>query len=191
MSPWFRRRESTVNINVTLKYAHCRRKRAKVERVPFEVVIPTDLLLGGWRQLFPAERMVVFGGQPTSNGIVITSLVDVTEANPTAAHVRAHPDKLAQALLDFERTGAHFAMWLHSHPGEGPRSTQPSHIDIAQEVSLREFYSDRLISLIAVKDGWLRVWGHNALERTCRLRWRGRGLETSREDVNVYRLQHH
>src|SRR5882672_3091556 len=67
------------------------------------IIIPTDLMFAAWRQLFPAERMLVFGARQTKRGIRVTSVSDVTEPRPSAAHVRACPERLATSLIDFER----------------------------------------------------------------------------------------
>src|SRR5262245_48086248 len=78
------------------------------------VSIPTDLMFAAYRQLFPAERMVVFGGRRRQGRVRVTSLVDVTEPHPSAAHVRACPQRLSEALIDLERTASHLAIWMHS-----------------------------------------------------------------------------
>src|SRR5688500_8892867 len=110
---WFRgRKHPSMKIDVTIAVSETRRKRApRIQEMKSEIVVPTDLLLIAWRQLFPAERMVVFGGRVVDAGVAITSHVDVTEPNPSSVHVKACPQRLAQALIDFERTGVHLAMW--------------------------------------------------------------------------------
>jgi proteasome lid subunit RPN8/RPN11 len=152
------------------------------------LTIPTDLMFSAWRQLFPAERMLVFGARPTKYGARITSLSDVTEQRPSAVHVRACPERMATALIDFERTGAHLGIWVHSHPGTGLRATFPSEIDLNQDKDLRQHYSDRLVGIIVVRDGWLRVWGEAITESRVRVRWSGRGIESHPGEAHVYRL---
>jgi proteasome lid subunit RPN8/RPN11 len=161
---------------------------AAVERDEHRIVIPTDLMFAAWRQLFPAERMFIFGARQTKRGIRATSLADVTEPRPSVVHVRACPEKMATTLIDLERTGAHFGVWVHSHPGEGSRATFPSVIDLNQEKDLRRHYSDRLIGIIAVRDGWLRVWGEAIKSDRVRVHWSGRGIEAHSGEAHVYRL---
>ncbi len=153
------------------------------------VLIPTDLMFAAWRQVFPAERMAVLGGRRTARGVRVTSVVDVTEPQPSAAHVRADSRRLSTALVDLDRAGAHLAVWMHSHPGEGARATHPSGIDLTQERDLRRHYSDRLISIIVVRDGSLRVWGHAVEERRVVIRWIGRGINKHPGgEPNVYQI---
>lgn len=94
---------------------------------------------------------------------------------------------MAQALLDFERTGARLALWMHSHPGDGPRCTHPSDIDLRQDKDLREHYPN-ILGVIAVRDGWLRFFGSPIERDLVQLQWRGRGVEQGSDDRNVYRL---
>jgi proteasome lid subunit RPN8/RPN11 len=152
------------------------------------VVIPTDLMFAAWRQLFPAERMVVFGGRTTRRGVRVSSLSDVTEPTPSAAHVRACPAKLGTALVDLDRTGSHLAVWMHSHPGEGARATHPSTTDLNQDRDLRLHYSDKLVGIIAVRDGWLRVFGEAVERGQIRLGWLGQGIQEAQGERHVYRL---
>ena len=156
------------------------------------VAIPTDLMFAAFRQLFPAERMVVFGGRRTDERVVLTSFVDVTERRSSPVHVRACPQKLGQALLDFERCGAHLALWLHSHPGVGTLATYPSDIDRHQEERLRAHYSAHLLCAIAVADGHLRFWRHAAGASTA-FTWEGSGVKSCPHNHEVYKLavSHH
>src|SRR5947208_3594305 len=95
------------------------RRSRPAERDDRPIIIPTDLMFAAWRQLFPAERMIVFGARQSKRGVRVTSLSDVTEPRPSVVHVRACPERMATSLIDFERTGAHLGVWVHSHPGEG------------------------------------------------------------------------
>lgn len=152
------------------------------------VTIPTDLLFSAFRQLFPAERMLVCGAIRSRHHIRLSSVVDVTEASPSPVHVRACPARLAQALIDFEHTGSHLALWLHSHPGTGALATHPSDIDLNQERQLREHYASHLLCAIATRDGHLRLWGHAIQSGLVSVRWRGRGVQPLRENSHVYKL---
>ena len=77
---------------------------------------------------------------------------------------------------------------MHSHPGSGPGATHPSDIDLRQETQWRQHYSGRLISLIAVRDGYLRVWGTAIRERQVRLRWLGTGIDAVVGEPDVYKI---
>jgi proteasome lid subunit RPN8/RPN11 len=164
------------------------RRLPEAEKADDRIIIPTDLMFAAWRQLFPAERMLVFGARQTKEGICVTSVSDVTEPRPSVAHVRACPERMATALIDFERTGAHLGVWVHSHPGEGSLATFPSDIDLNQDKDLRRHYSNQLIGIIAVRDGWLRVWGEAVKQARVRVQWSGRGIEPHPGEDHVYRL---
>lgn len=155
---------------------------------PTEIIIPTDLMFAAWRSLFPAERMMVFAGRGTARGFRITSASDVTESTPSAAHVRACAEKMTRTLVDFERTGVHLAVWVHSHPGGGLRATFPSSIDLKQYADLQCHYSERLIGIIVVRDGYLRVWGSGIIRGRVKVRWLGTGIQHDGER-DVYRLK--
>lgn len=153
------------------------------------VMIPTDLILCAWRQVFPAERMVMLGGRRTKSGVRVTSMSDVTETEPSPVHVRADAARLAMCLLDLERAGAHLAVWMHSHPGEGAVATHPSGIDIRQEEGLRRHYTGNLVSIIVTRDGCLRVWGSAVAQGAVKVRWVGSGVVRHQNGgTNVYQL---
>ena len=187
---WFRHANPKIEVVVRLEIPRTNRPALKRELdSTSRLVIPTDLMFAGWRHLFPAERMLIFGGHKTARGIRVTSFSDVTESKPSAIRVRACPDRMARALIDFERTGAHLAVWMHSHPGEGPRSTHPSSIDLKQEDDFRQHYSDRLVCIIAVQDGWCRHWGQTIERGDVRIDWRGQGVDDHTGEPHVYRLK--
>ena len=152
------------------------------------ITIPTELIVAALRQLFPAERMVILGGRQTHKGVRVTTVTDITEAQPTTVHVRACPRRLTQTLVDYERTGAHFAVWMHSHPGKGPCATYPSSTDLNQEADLRQHYSKKLLCVIAVADGWFRVWGEAISRDLIAVRWLGDGIEFHPKDPHVFRI---
>lgn len=191
--PWLRRRHPTTSIDIRITFGEPTAPAPpQTQHVSLEpgnrVVISTDLMFAAWRQLFPPERMVVFGGRSTQSGVSVTSLWDVTEPRPSSGHVRAAADKLGVALVDFERTDTHLAVWLHSHPGEGLRATHPSITDRNQDRDLRLNYSQRLVGAIAVRDGWLRLWGEAIDRGQAQVEWLGRGIEPVTGEPNVFRL---
>ena len=186
--PWNHGVELTVLFPPSLGQRDTEPRAARSELLDQAVFIPTDLMVTAWRQLFPAERMIVFGGRTTRRGVRITSASDVTEAKPSAVHVYACPERMTRTLVDFEHTGAHLAIWMHSHPGEGPGSTYPSVTDLNQEKELRRHYSERLVNIIAVRDGWLRLWGPAVENDAVKVQWMGDGIESQPGDVHVYRV---
>ena len=95
---------------------------------------------------------------------------------------------MTNCLIDFERTGAHLAVWAHSHPGEGLWSTHPSEIDRKQDQDLRRHYSERLIGMIVVRDGWLRIWGEALETPGLEVLWNGQGIDAT-GDPHVFRLR--
>lgn len=177
--------ETRVRLSIDVHHHHhSRRDRAT------RVVIPADLVMSAFRQLFPAERMIMFGGHRSASLIRVTSMVDVTlDAAASGVHVRACASRLGAYLLDLEKTGAQLVAWMHSHPGVGPASTRPSATDIRQEGVLRDDYSNDLISIIAVADGWFRLWGSGIDRRGLKISWQGQGIAQSKEVPNVFRLQ--
>lgn len=152
------------------------------------LTIPTDLLLAGWRGLFPAERMMLVCGRTTKAGLTATSIRDVTGPAASASHVAACPELLAKALMDFEMSGGRLVAWLHSHPGVGSLATHPSTVDKRQDADLRRDFGDRLVGLIATRDGHVRVWGSAVAEGTVAVQLEGRGIEPMEGEDHVYRL---
>ena len=151
------------------------------------IYVPSELLLQAHDLLMPAERMGVIGGRLIGDRFILSTLHDVT-GRGSLAHVTADPAKLARALISLERAGASLAGWIHSHPGSGPWATTPSGIDRAQYADWIRPYSDRLVGLIVVRDGYVRVWG-DAVERgTTRVEMLGDGVRKVKEARHVYRL---
>lgn len=185
----FGRRASSGHTPLPLGYALPERERGTRRCVRTRVEIPTDLLFSAFRQLFPAERMIVMGGRKVRGTVRVSSVMDVTELRPSVTHVRSDPLKLATALLDLSRSAAHFALWLHSHPGAGVLATHPSSVDLAQDADLRRHYSCNLVGLIATVDGTVRAWGRPVSEGAVAIRWIGSGISAVPGEEHVYRLQ--
>ena len=135
--------------------------------------------------------MLIMGGRTHRQSIKATSIMDVTETRPSISYVRADRARLATALVDLSRSGAHLAIWVHSHPGTGASATFPSAIDLRQEEDLRRHYSNRLVCLIAVRDGFVRVWGRAIDDGSAVVRWQGHGISPQPGEQNVYRLELH
>ena len=122
------------------------------------VALPTDLLYALHSATMPPERMAIVAGRRDSDTVMIGAAWDVTGAC-TAGHCRADPAKLPQALSCIGSAGCYMALWLHSHPGEGADWTRPSSIDLRQHQDWIADYSPYLISAIAARDGFIRLWG--------------------------------
>lgn len=90
--------------------------------------------------------------------------------------------------MTFERAGVQVAGWLHSHPGSGPGATMPSHIDRRQYAEWRRHYGDRLVGIIVVADGHVRLWGDAVESGHLRVELVGTGVHQLQEDHHVYRL---
>lgn len=149
--------------------------------------IHTDLIIAAWRQLFPAERMLLLGGRRQGDASQATSFRDVTGEKRSRAYVKASASLMHEALMDWEAAGAHVVAWIHSHPGSGPQATHPSEIDRHQDRDLSEAYGTRVLGVICTHDGWLRLWG-DAIDRgRVHIQLVGRGLLRT-EQHNVYRL---
>jgi len=154
------------------------------------VRVPTELLYNASMGLFPAERMAIFGGRRTGHAITLGPMFDVTSDGPetSCAHVCANPNRLRVALLGIERAGAHLAGWVHSHPGLGPRATEPSTVDRAQHKDWVRDYTITLISIIVVADGVVRFWGTAVENRTVQIEIIGTGLTPVPGYRHVYQL---
>jgi proteasome lid subunit RPN8/RPN11 len=152
------------------------------------VLVPSELLYQAVHQLCPAERMGVMPVRSIMGRTVLGSLHDVTGVGQPV-HVRADPARLAAALIGFERAGAALGGWIHSHPGLGPGATMPSNIDRAQYADWLHDYSQRLIGLIVVADGFVRFWGDAVESGSTHIEIVGDGVCQLRGHRHVYRLE--
>jgi len=151
------------------------------------VVVPDELMHKSYQSLFPAERMLVVGGQRLSNTTRLTDVFDVT-GDQSGGHVRADPTLLARALIGMEQSNTFLAGWLHSHPGFGPAATYPSPIDLKQHQDWIQDYSPNLLSMIVVKDRWVRFWGTGLESGQIEVELVGYGLIRESKHGYVYRL---
>jgi hypothetical protein len=140
------------------------------------------------QSLFPAERMIVGAGRRSDKVVTIEALFDVT-GNANAGGVKAHPDRLGQALIAMSQSGTHFALWIHSHPGRGPGMTHPSSIDLRQHADWLKNYSPDLVSAIMVEDRYFRFWGTALETGTMAVSVMGDGVASVSADEHVYRLE--
>ncbi len=151
------------------------------------LVVPSELLYQAHHALFPAERMLVLGGRTERETIRLGAAFEVTGANGMG-HVKADPDRLAQALIAMDRADCFLGAWFHSHPGRGAASTHPSSTDLTQHQDWIADYTPRLVSAILVEDGWIRFFG-TALERhEVQIAVTGSGVSTMEDDGYLYRL---
>ena len=154
------------------------------------VVIPSDFLYHAVATLFPPERMTVIAGRRRLGRSELGVSYDVTGRGPQThrAHVQADPERLRTALIGFELAGVELAGWMHSHPGTGPSATTPSDIDRAQYKDWTRDFGARLLGLIVVADGFVRVWGDAIDSGLLRVEIVGRGVQIVRGHRNVYRI---
>ena len=157
------------------------------ERRRTTTYVPSDMLLHASTALMPAERMGIIAGRWIGHHFLLTTLYDVTGA-AHRAHVRADPDALGRALLAFERTGAELAGWIHSHPGSGPLATSPSRIDREQYEQWKRDFGSRLLGIILVRDGHVRLWGDGIETGRVRVELLGNGITPVLGHHHVYRL---
>lgn len=164
--------------------------RATTELAVPVVCVPAELLYHASTALFPAERMAIIGGRRTGRAITFGPTFDVTSdgLGTGRAHVRADPDQLRGALLGLERAGAHLAGWIHSHPGLGPRATEPSTTDRAQHQDWVHDHSSALVSIIVVADGVVRLWGTAVESRAVRIEIIGSGVTQVPGYEHVFQL---
>lgn len=155
---------------------------------PRKVRINSDLLYQMRHQLFPPERMLVASGKRQSDSIEIRAVFEVT-GQATAGHVRAEPNKLGQALISMDLTETYFALWVHSHPGNGKASTGPSGTDVRQHADWLQHYSSDLVSAIMVCDGWIRFWGTAVESGRLHIEVIGPGVMKEDTDEAIFRLE--
>jgi proteasome lid subunit RPN8/RPN11 len=177
-----------VHVNVAINGVTATGNQLEIE-LGRRVIIPADLMLGAWRQLFPAERMMVFGGRKIRTGAHVTSASDVTRIPESPVHVHACPEKLTRCLVDLERTGAQLAAWVHSHPGRGIKATFPSDIDRQEHEKLRRDFGDDVVGIIAVEDGWLRAFSLPVQGSQLEVTWLGSGIESAPGEPHVFRIR--
>jgi proteasome lid subunit RPN8/RPN11 len=151
------------------------------------IVVSNELLQKSYQSLFPAERMLVVAGQRSGDIIRLTDVFDVT-GDQSGGHVRADPTLLARALIGMEQSNGFLAGWLHSHPGFGPSATYPSPIDLKQHQDWIQDYSPNLLSVIVVKDRWVRFWGTGLESSQIEVELTGYGLIRESKHGYVYRL---
>ena len=151
------------------------------------IYIPTDVLIHAATALLPPERMGVVAGRWMHRHFVLTTMYDVTGA-AHRAHVRADPQAISRALVEFDAAGVELALWIHSHPGAGPLATTPSAIDRHQfQQWTRDF--DRLLAAIVVGDGYIRLWGEPLEAGRVRIELMGEGLVAVGGQNHVYRIR--
>lgn len=151
-----------------------------------EVIVPVDLLYQAHACLFPAERMVVVGGQG-GHFTRLGALFDVTGDSQTTL-VKNHPRRLAQALIVFQKAGSRMAAWGHSHPGLGPGATHPSHTDLNQHADWIRTYTPNLVSFIVVEDGFIRFFGTALDHKRIALTLTGSGITPENPHEHIYRI---
>lgn len=151
------------------------------------VVISEDLLHEAYQLLFPAERMLVVAGQRMANTTRLARLFDVT-GDQTGGHVRADAALLGRALIEMDQSESFLAAWVHSHPGVGPAATCPSSIDLRQHQDWIRDYSATLLSIIVVKDRWVRFWGTGLETGQIEVELLGHGLIKENIHGYIYRL---
>jgi hypothetical protein len=152
------------------------------------IVISEELLHESYKALFPAERMLVVAGRRIGETTRLTDVFDVT-GDQSGGHVRANPALLGRALIEMDQSNAFLAAWQHSHPGLGPAATHPSPIDLRQHQDWIQDYSSNLLSMIMVKDRWVRFWGTGLESGRIEVELMGFGLIKENKHGYVHRLE--
>jgi hypothetical protein len=152
-----------------------------------EMVISSMLLYQLHHSLFPAERMLVGAGRKNGQLIEIEGVFDVT-GKSSNGYVKADANRLARALIAMGETERYFALWVHSHPGQGRNMTCPSSVDHAQEADWLKDYSSDLINAIVVEDRYIRFWGRAMEEGRVTVKISGPGI-IKEPEPDLYRLE--
>lgn len=170
------------DLQVTLE--HLIRLRAEQRAT---ILVPADILHHAVDVLMPAERMGVSAGRLTAGRLMLTTMYDVTGI-AGHVHVRADARKLACALTGFDRSGVELLAWIHSHPGSGAGATLPSPVDRQQYADWVRHYTDQLVGIIVVEDGFVRFWGDAVERNRVRIAIVGQGVRRVEGAQHVYRL---
>jgi hypothetical protein len=132
----------------------------------------------------PPEKMFVVAGRIAGNRAVLGSAFEVTGTS-NGGHCRADPSRLGRALIAMANTETVLAVWLHSHPGLGAEATRPSNTDLRQHEEWIVDYSTRLVSAIAVSDGYIRLWGDAIEQGSVRPEIVGPGVKVTNGDQHI------
>ncbi len=153
-----------------------------------QLIISSTMVHQMHHSLFPAEEMMIGAGHRVGSDVVIDAVFEVT-GEASAGHVRADASKLGRALISMSETDTYFALWVHSHPGNGVEMTFPSGTDLKQEIDWLRDYSSNLVSAIMVKDGFFRFWGKAIESRKITVSVEGSGVKRLAEHEYIYRLE--
>ena len=152
-----------------------------------KVIISAETLYQAQSILFPAERMLITSGRREGGNVILGATFDVT-GECSVGHVRADPDKLANALIAIDKSGAYLGLWSHSHPGIGKVATTPSFIDHEQYADWVKDYGSRLVAAIFVRDGYFRLWGDAIENKNVEIHMIGQGVKRI-GDEQVYKFE--
>ncbi len=149
------------------------------------MIIHSSVLVQLNQSLFPAERMIVAAGVKCGGDISVGGVYDVT-GEASQAGVKADANLLGRALIAMETTETYFALWVHSHPGQGKNATRPSSIDLNQEQDWLKDYSPNLVNAIMVRDRFIRFWGKSIETNRVTIKVVGSGVQ--KIEPNIYKL---
>lgn len=149
------------------------------------MIIHSSVLVQLNQSLFPAERMIVAAGISAGGDIAVGGIYDVT-GEASQAGVKADANLLGRALIAMETTETYFALWIHSHPGQGKNATHPSSIDLNQEEDWLKDYSPNLVNAIMVRDRFIRFWGKSIETKRVTIEVVGSGVQ--KIEPNIYKL---
>jgi proteasome lid subunit RPN8/RPN11 len=151
------------------------------------LLVPTDALFRAFSSLFPVERMGIMAARNIAGNTIVGSMYDITGTGHRA-HVRADSGKLAEALIQMDRSGSHLAVWIHSHPGASVVATTPSGIDRDQYADLIRDYGSDLVGIIVADGGHVRFWGDAVESGQVRIELAGDGMTPIQGQHHVYRI---
>lgn len=153
-----------------------------------QLLIPSTLVYQMHHSLFPAEKMLVGAGHRVGADVMIDAVFEVT-GEASSGHVWADRAKLARSLISMSETDSYFALWVHSHPGDGAEMTRPSGTDLKQENDWLKDYSATLVNAIMVKDGFIRFWGKAIENNLITVSITGTGVKKLNNNVFLYQLE--
>lgn len=151
---------------------------------PAGIYVPAAALHQVHSRIFPCEKMFVASARNYGGDVRrIESTFDVT-GRGTATHVEPDPELLAQAQIIMSRSDSYFGGWLHSHPGDSPANTWPSHTDLGSyRERRRQGDSEWLVGAIFA-GSYLRFWG----DRADAVRVTGAGVRCLDQREHLYEL---
>ncbi len=118
------------------------------------------------------------------NGVYTMERLDPLELDESSSvYARSNLLSTRDSLMDMHRFGYLLTGVFHSHPGNGPSSTNPSDIDVRNQKKL-EYAGYKCLSAVFSRDGYVRFF---SVSNPFKVVVRGRGVDNAGEE-NLFRI---